>query len=39
LESVKSAKTYNVNAYISKTYSPQQFEKKLLTLARQIEPC
>ena len=36
LDSVKSAMTFNVNAYISKPYSPQQFEKKLLALAQQI---
>ncbi len=36
LASVKSAKTHNVNAYISKPFSPQQFEKKLVALARQI---
>ncbi len=36
LDSVKSAKTYNVNAYISKPFSPQQFEKKLVALAQQL---
>ncbi len=36
ISSVKAAKEFGVDAYLSKPYSPQQFEKKLLELVSKL---
>ena len=36
IESVKAAKQFGVNAYITKPYSPEQLEQKIRVLAQQL---